>query len=174
MTPLHILTIPGSLRSISSTHAVLDACEAILAPGATVTRLGNIAVLPHFDDRPDIPAEVQTLRATIEAADAVLFCTPEYAFGIPGALKNMPDWTVATTVWADKPVAVITAATGGEHAHHALLLTLTALGTARAADRNLLISFIRTKMAGERLSDASTLAQINRVCAALLAAPGLR
>ena len=34
------------------------------------------------------------MRAAIAAADAVVFCTPEYAGTLPGSFKNLLDWTV--------------------------------------------------------------------------------
>jgi len=82
----------------------------------------------------------------ITEADGVFFCIPEYAFGVPGALKNALDWTVSTTAFSEKPVALITAASQGEKAHAALLQTLTALGTKINEDVTLLISFIRSKL----------------------------
>lgn len=106
----------------------------------------ELELIPPFNDSPVIPLPVQQFIALIEQADGVFFCTPEYAFGVPGILKNALDWTVATTAFSDKPVAVITAASSGEKAHASLLLTLTALGTKRTEEANLLIPFIRTKL----------------------------
>jgi NAD(P)H-dependent FMN reductase len=37
---------------------------------------------------------VADLRRQIEAADAVVFCTSEYAGALPGSFKNLLDWTV--------------------------------------------------------------------------------
>jgi NAD(P)H-dependent FMN reductase len=34
------------------------------------------------------------LRDDIRASDGLLFSTPEYAGGLPGAFKNLLDWTV--------------------------------------------------------------------------------
>jgi hypothetical protein len=49
---------------------------------------------------------------------------------VPGALKNALDWTVSSsTAFPDKPVALITAATGGDKAHAAFLLTLKAMSS---------------------------------------------
>lgn len=51
--------------------------------------------LPLFDE--DLegahePAAVTEFKAAIAAADAVLFITPEYNYGLPGVLKNAIDW----------------------------------------------------------------------------------
>jgi NAD(P)H-dependent FMN reductase len=57
----------------------------------------TIATLPAFNPDADIQpldAEVQRLRDAIHDTDAILFCTPEYAGALPGALKNLLDWTI--------------------------------------------------------------------------------
>ncbi|MCW3094052.1 MAG: NAD(P)H-dependent oxidoreductase [Ferruginibacter sp.] len=118
--------------------------------------LGNI---PHFNDAVEIPETVNEWRREITAADAVLFCSPEYAFGVPGTLKNALDWAVGSVAFSAKPVALITASSGGEKAHAALLNILTALGTSIIDD--LLISFVRTKLNGQgEITDSNTLMSI--------------
>lgn len=47
------------------------------------------------------------------AADAVLFCTPEYAGTLPGSFKNLLDWTVGSGELYGKPVAWINVANAG-------------------------------------------------------------
>jgi chromate reductase len=67
----------------------------------------DIAVLPHFnpdDDHDPLPPAVAELRAAVGAADAVLFCTPEYAGTLPGSFKNLLDWLVGGTEINGKPV----------------------------------------------------------------------
>ena len=53
------------------------------------------------------------LRRQIAAADAVLFCAPEYAGGLPGSFKNLLDWTVGGHEIYRKPVAWINVAAEG-------------------------------------------------------------
>lgn len=58
-------------------------------------------------------------------ADAVLICTPEYAGALPGALKNLLEWTVGNAGTYRKPVAWINASgrgapTGAADAHDSL------------------------------------------------------
>jgi len=48
----------------------------------------------------------------IGTAHAVLFSTPEYAGGLPGALKNLLDWTMGGGL-DDKPVAWLDVAHSG-------------------------------------------------------------
>jgi len=57
--------------------------------------------------------------------DALLLCTPEYAGALPGALKNLLEWTVGDGGTYDKPIAWINASgpaapTGGADAHDSL------------------------------------------------------
>jgi len=54
----------------------------------------GLASLPHFnpDDDVDVPPPaVLELRRRVGAADGLLFCSPEYAHGVPGSLKNALD-----------------------------------------------------------------------------------
>lgn len=78
-----------------------------------------------------------------------MICTPEYAFGVPGQLKNMLDWMVSSSLLVDKPMALITASSVGTHAHAAILLTLGALSAKVIDGATLLIPFIRSKIDGE-------------------------
>jgi NAD(P)H-dependent FMN reductase len=68
---------------------------------------------------------VQQLREQTAAADALLICTPEYAGALPGALKNLLEWTVGDAGTYGKPIAWINAAgpaapTGAADAHDSL------------------------------------------------------
>ena len=38
---------------------------------------------------------MRRLRTSIDRADALLICSPEYAHGVPGSLKNALDWLVS-------------------------------------------------------------------------------
>jgi chromate reductase len=49
----------------------------------------------------------------VDAADAVLFCTPEYAGTLPGSLKNLLDWLVGSGELNGKPVAWLSVAAPG-------------------------------------------------------------
>jgi NAD(P)H-dependent FMN reductase len=76
----------------------------------------GLAGLPAFNPDHDgdlLPAAVAGLRREIATADAVLFCTPEYAGNLPGSLKNLLDWTVGGGEMYGKPVAWINVAPGG-------------------------------------------------------------
>ncbi|MFD0398356.1 NADPH-dependent FMN reductase [Kitasatospora sp. NPDC059811] len=114
----HILLLPGSLRAGSTNETVLRTAAAVAAatPGLRATYYAGLAGLPHFNpdhDTDPLPGPVAALRAAVEAADALLVCTPEYAGTLPGSFKNLLDWTVGGTEVADKPAGWINAAGPG-------------------------------------------------------------
>jgi NAD(P)H-dependent FMN reductase len=166
---ISIVAISGSIRPHSSNRAVIDVAQACLGDRVDFTVYESIDKLPFFNDsKEDIP-EVTNFRDTLKWADGILLCSPEYAFGVPGVLKNALEWTVATGELGYKPVALITAATGGDKAHASLLLTLSALSANVAEDAKLLISFIRAKMnAAGLVTDEATLQAIYVVADALV------
>ncbi len=143
---ISILAISGSLRANSSNNAVIATAATLVAGEVDFIIYEGLGSLPHFDDSDDPAPEVIAFRKLLGAADGVFICTPEYAFGVPGSLKNALDWTVSTGEFVNKPVALITAATGGDKAHASLKLTLTALSARVLEETTLLISFIRSKM----------------------------
>lgn len=170
---IKILGISGSLRASSSASAVLETISKLVPAYVEFKIYTGIGEIPAFDDSKEIPFPVVGFIKQIGESDGVFFCIPEYAFGVPGALKNALDWTVGTTAFSDKPVALITAASQGQKAHAALLNTLTAIGTKMNDDSNLLISFIRSKL-NERneIKDAATLDAVKKTVGSFIKAIG--
>jgi len=83
---------------------------ASLVPSHVHFELFNaLADISAFDGRDEDPESVKNFKSKVKEADGVLICTPEYAFGVPGAFKNALDWTVGSSDFYDKPVALITA-----------------------------------------------------------------
>lgn len=167
MTPqkkIKIIGISGSLRAGSAASAVLDVVAKLFPGNTEFTIYSGLKEIPPFDDSNETPLPVADFIKLITAADAVFFCIPEYAFGVPGVLKNVLDWTVSSTAFTDKPVALITAASSGDKAHASLLLTLAALGTKISAETALLISFVRSKLnENNEIKDIPTLNAIEAV-----------
>ncbi|UOQ73288.1 NADPH-dependent FMN reductase [Hymenobacter cellulosilyticus] len=174
---MHLLAFGGSLRPASTTGQLLRAAAALAPADVQFSFYEGLAGLPHFSpelDADPLPPAVITLRQALAMADGILFCTPEYAYGVPGAFKNALDWLVSTTLMTHKPVAVMSASPsflGGDKAHASLLLTLTALNTRIAEDASLLIAGVRTKLnaAGE-VTDEATRQQLRETVAALIRA----
>jgi NAD(P)H-dependent FMN reductase len=150
----HILAISGSLRNTSSNTNILKACAMLAPDDVKITLYEGLDKLPYFSPEPDgegaVPAPtVQDLREQLKKVDAVIFCTPEYAFGVPGVLKNALDWIVSSGEFYDKPTAVISAsplATGGDKANASLVQTLTVMSAIIKEENKLLIPVVRTKM----------------------------
>ena len=127
---IKILAISGSLRTSSSNTHILRAMVNLAPETTKVEIYEGIGTLPHFnpeiDDGRDL-VSVQNWRSHLQEADAVIFCTPEYAHGVPGVLKNALDWIVSSGEFMHKPTAVISASPspdGGEKANDSLVQTL--------------------------------------------------
>lgn len=91
---------------------------------------GELADIPPFNpdlDTGAVPAPVSRFRAALQASDAVVISSPEYAHGVSGVLKNALDWVVGSGELIDKPIALINASRRATHAHAALLETLTTM-----------------------------------------------
>jgi chromate reductase, NAD(P)H dehydrogenase (quinone) len=124
-----VLLISGSLRLGSTNTALLRTLTHLASGSFDVELYGALRSLPHFDpdlDRNPLPPSVQDLRAAVRGADAILFCTPEYAGALPGSFKNALDWTIGDehprSIF-QKPVAWINASahsTGATDAHDSL------------------------------------------------------
>ena len=127
MPAAHLLAISGSLRARSSNGALLLAAQALAPPDLAVVLYGGLGDLPLFnpdlDEDPGPPAVID-LRERIRDASGVIVSSPEYAHGVPGAMKNALDWLVGSGELVDKPVALWNASPSSTFAHNALLETL--------------------------------------------------
>jgi chromate reductase, NAD(P)H dehydrogenase (quinone) len=128
--PTTILLLCGSLREGSTNAAALRTAGAVAPTGVRTVGYDGMGSLPHFnpdDDREGQPVDpaVETLRIAIGSSDALLICTPEYAGALPGAFKNLLEWTVGDAGTYRKPVAWVNvsgpaAPSGGADAHDSL------------------------------------------------------
>lgn len=127
---MKVLTISGSLRAESVNRKLLAEALRVLEPASHEVADLNLPLYDgDLEDREGVPAVVTKLAEQIAMADAVLISTPEYNQGISGVLKNALDWVSRTegNPWADKPVAIMSAAAGragGARAQYALRLAL--------------------------------------------------
>ncbi len=152
---IKILCLSGSLRENSSTHIVLNEVTNHQNSEVQFSVYDSLGKLPHFNDSADVPDAVMNFREALKNSDGILFVTPEYAFGVPGTLKNALDWTVSSGEFVNKPTAVVVASTGGENAMQSLLLTLKAISANIAERSTLLVSFIRSKINQQEVTDAT-------------------
>jgi chromate reductase len=118
MANLNVLTVCGSLRRGSFNAMVQRALPALAPDGMTLKAAPSFAEFPLYNadiqNSTGFPAPVNTLADAVRAADGVIFCTPEYNFGIPGGLKNAIDWVsrLPNQPFAGKPVALQSASPG--------------------------------------------------------------
>ena len=127
-----VLAVSGSLRTASSNTNLLRAAALLAPPGVTIALYEGLGTLPPFN--PDLDAEgsppqvpVTEWRSLLRAAGAVLISTPEYAHGVPGALKNALDWVVGSGEFVGKPVGLVNAFPKSTHAQASLVETLTVM-----------------------------------------------
>jgi len=170
---MRILGVSGSLDAESANTALLEALARVLVEPTSLEVYVGIDALPHFStdrDREPLAPAVRRWRDAVGAADAVVIATPEYAGGMPGALKNALDWLVGSGELYEKPGIIVSAAPAeerGGRARDGLEVTLTMQG-ARVRD-----SF--TVVVGRHRTDAALAAAASaaasRVVAALTSGP---
>jgi chromate reductase len=132
--PRDVAVIVGSLRRGSFTRKTALAMAG-LAPAILKLRMVEIRNLALYDQDLDEspPAPWVEFRKQIRAADAVLFCTPEYNRSVPGVLKNAIDVgsrPYGQSAWDGKPggvVSVSPSAIGGFGANQHLRQSLVFL-----------------------------------------------
>ena len=88
--PVRVLAISGSLRRASSNSALVGAAARLAPDTMEMSIYLGLAELPPFNpdlDGDNAPEAVTTFRATLQACDAVLISSPEYAHGVPGVVN---------------------------------------------------------------------------------------
>jgi chromate reductase len=137
-----LLLISGSLRAGSSNTAVLQRAAMLGREWFAAHLYDELGALPAFN--PDVeelgeahprwPAPVQRLRRAIAAADALLVSTPEYAHGLPGALKNALDWLVGSVDFPGIPVGLLNISARSAHAPAQFLETVRTMSAVVVPD----------------------------------------
>ena len=164
---IRVLAISGSLRRASTNTAALEALARLAPEGVKLLLYRDLARLPPFnpdedlEDRPK-PEPVETLRALVDASDALVIAAPEYAHGLPGALKNALDWLVASETFAGKPTALINTSPRAFHAQASLREILSTM-----AARLIPEAFVAISLTGKAATADDILA--DTVCARRLA-----
>ena len=163
----NILAISGSTRDKSSNMNLIKAIIKISGDFLNVNIFNGLTEIPHFNpdlDNENPPLQVLNFRKQIGESEGILICTPEYAMGVPGTLKNAIDWTVSSANFYLKPTALITASTLGQKGHNSLMETLKIIDADINNNTQLVISHIKTKVNAEcKITDNETLNQINEL-----------
>ena len=157
--PLKILGIAGSLRKASYNRGALRAAQQLCPEGATL-EVFELDGIPPFnqDEEQKAPARVVELKKKIREADAILFVTPEYNYGLPGVLKNAIDWAsrpYGDNAWNGKPCALMSAAMsmgGGIRAQYQLRQCFVFLNMDAVVQPEVAINNV-----GERFDESSNL-----------------
>ena len=126
----NIFIIIGSASRDSANEKLIGNFTRLTKDFFETILFNDLKVLPHFD--PELsanhpPPSVIDFRRNIEQADGIVICTPEYIFSIPAGLKNALEWCVATTLFSEKPLAIITASADGRKGHEELQLIMKTL-----------------------------------------------
>ena len=160
------------MRAASSNLTLLRAAAAIAVEDIEMTIAAPLDRLPHFNpdlDDPELdasapPEAVRVWRREIAEAAGVYICSPEYAFGIPGPLKNALDWLVPSGELYRKPTALITASPnygGAQHAQAHLRDTLRAQHAHLLEAACVSVPMVRTRFAADgSLTDAGLRAEL--------------
>jgi chromate reductase, NAD(P)H dehydrogenase (quinone) len=111
-----VAVIVGSQSQGSINRRVVEALAKLARPALDL-QIVETRDLPLYDYEleAELPASVKRFKREIEAADAVVFATPEYLRSIPAALKNTLEWGArpyGKNSFAGKPAAIIGATPG--------------------------------------------------------------
>ena len=175
---LKVLVFAASLRkdSLNRKLAAL-AARVAAAHGATVDHAD-----PHDFDVPaydgdveteaGLPAGAQALRDRLLATDAFILASPEYNGSMPGALKNLIDWT---SRFRPQPfdgrhgllLSASPSLVGGNRGLWALRVPFEHLGTRIFPDM-FSLSAAHKAWAGDDLADAALRGRFDRTIAAFL------
>jgi chromate reductase len=166
---IRILAISGSLRRASSNSALVEAAARLAPDTVKMSIHRGLAELPAFNpdlDGDGAPEAVTRFRAALQACDAVLISSPEYAHGVPGVVKNALDWVVGSGELIDKPVAIINASARATHAWASLAETLSVMSARVILDASITVSL------GGRTIDANGFVEDAELSSALRFAIG--
>jgi chromate reductase len=163
--PVRLLAISGSIRRESHCTAVLRSLAPLL-PATAAIELFPLDEIPIYNadlDGENPPAPVAGLKDAIRAADGLVFCSPEYNYGMPGVLKNAIDWASRPSFASPlkgKPALVMTASpgtAGGVRAQAQIRDALAATLARPLVRQHVAIAGVAQRVRDGRLVDATTL-----------------
>ena len=168
----NIFAIIGSASANSTNLKLVEKIAILTENEFNLTIYNNLKTLPHFDPELSIdnpPKEIIEFRKSIEEADGIIICTPEYVFSIPSGLKNAIEWCIATTIFSDKPTGLITASASGQKGHEELQLIMKTAMAKFTDKTSLLIQGIKGKFDKQgNLIDNETKNQLENFIDALM------
>jgi chromate reductase len=171
-----MLGISGSLRARSSNTELLHAVTSLAPANVRVALFSGLGALPHFNpdlDGPGMvpPPAIADFRRHVRSADALLICSPEYAHGVPGALKNALDWLVSVPEVIDKPVGLLNASPRATHAQASLAETLRTMSLRVVPAASIAVPVLgRGQSAADMARDPELAGALSGVIAAMITA----
>lgn len=148
-----IVALVGSTREQSFNRGLLRTAMLLQPEDVHIAEF-PVSALPYFN--PDHSAAdqlptVQDFRQRLRQADAVLVCTPEYAYSIPGMLKNALDWASTPkgrSPLRGKPVGIASASierTGTVRAQMHLRQVFLSMGAVCIPEPEVYVTFAEDK-----------------------------
>lgn len=155
-----VAVIVGSLRKGSFNRQLAEALTKLAAPRLEL-EIVEIGDLPLYnqDDEGELPAPVARFKGQIEAADAVLFVTPEFNRSFSAAIKNAIEWGSrpwGKNSWMGKPGAIVGATPGavGTAAGQSQLRNVAqAIGIALMVHPEIYLSYRESQFSGPNVTD---------------------
>jgi chromate reductase len=107
-----VAVIVGSLRRESINRRFAQALAALARGHQLDFEFVELADIPIYNEDlwADPPQGVTRFKQSVEAADAVLFVTPEYNRSVPPVVKNVLDWgsrPYGKSSWPGKPAGIV-------------------------------------------------------------------
>jgi chromate reductase, NAD(P)H dehydrogenase (quinone) len=163
-----VAVIVGSLRKGSFNRQLAESLAKLAQPRLhlEIVEIGDLP-LYNQDSETVLPAPVQRFKTQIEAADAVLFVTPEYNRSFSAALKNAVEWGSrpwGQNSWNGKPGAIIGAtpgAVGTAAAQSQLRSIASVLGIAVLAQPEIYLNYREGQIIDGEIADDAVQALLN-------------
>lgn len=150
---IEIVALIGSTREQSYNRGLLRTAMLLQPEDVHIAEF-PVNALPFFNpdhvDAQQLPT-VQDFREVLRHADALLVCSPEYAYSIPGVLKNALDWAATPkgrSPLRGKPVGIASASidrTGTIRAQTHLRQVFQSMGAIAIPEPEVYVTFAEDK-----------------------------
>ena len=166
---MKFLLLSGSFHSKSRSLAILKFVQARFEQHEF--ELPRLEVLPFYceDLAKEKPEVIVSLIESVQAADGIVVCSPEYNHSIPAVLKNAIDWVsrpAFESVLKGKPVSIITQApspVGGARAQaHIKLVFDSTLSTIQPCHEMMIAGVDKVLDENNELTDENVIRRLDR------------
>lgn len=142
---ISLVAVSGSLREKSTNTLLLQEVKNLVDSNIVFTLYGGVEELSQFnpDKENSLTSHTKSWINLVREADVLIISSPEYAHGIPGALKNALDWLVGTDAFIEKPFSIYRACPRSEYAPKALLEVLKTMSGKHIVDSDVTIDLQR-------------------------------